>query len=55
MLTNLKKILINDYKNRFPCTTNQELSCIFEVKLSLINSLFKHDFLIIPSKMNNDE
>ena len=54
MISNSEKLLINDYKNRFPHTSNEELSRIFEKKLSRIKYLFSLEYIIIPSKMNKD-
>ena len=46
------KLLIFEYKEKFPSLSPEELSEIFSTDIKSIVRLFKEEFLIIPSKLN---
>jgi hypothetical protein len=47
------KLLIYQYKEQYPCLTCEDISRIFCIPISYIKLLFKEEYLIISSKMNN--
>ncbi len=51
-LTIKEKLLMVDFKNRYPSLSDLEIAEIFCVKKSLVEELFSHRYLTIESKMN---
>jgi hypothetical protein len=51
-LTIKQKLIINDFRYRFPTLDNKELSDIFCVKPYLIEGLFRQQYITIESKLN---
>ena len=46
------KLLIFEYKEKFPQMSPEELCMAFAIESKSIARLFKDEFLVIPSKMN---
>lgn len=47
------KLLIYEYKERFPTLSPEEVSKMFHVGLTEVRKLFNKGEIIVPSKMNN--
>jgi hypothetical protein len=47
------KLLIYQYKEQHPCLTCEDISTMFCIPIGYIKLLFKEEYLIIPSKINN--
>ena len=47
------KLLIYEYKERFPHLSPEEISKMFHVGLTEVKELFNKGEIIVPSKMNN--
>jgi hypothetical protein len=54
-LSNKTRLLIFEYKERFPILSAKEVSEIFSLKLYAVERLFKKGEIIIPSKMNSNK
>jgi hypothetical protein len=52
-LTLKTKLLICDFKEKYPKVSDELASEILQVKLSSIKKFFNNEYLIVPSKMNN--
>jgi len=46
------KLLIYEYKERFPHLSPEEISNMFHVNLIKVKELFNKGEIIVPSKMN---
>lgn len=46
------KLLIYEYKERFPTLSPEEISKMFHVNLIKVKELFNKGEIIVPSKMN---
>ena len=46
------KLLIYEYKERYPSLCEEEISEIFNLNLDRVKELFKDEYLIVPSKFN---
>jgi hypothetical protein len=51
-LSNKTKLLIFEYKERFPTLTSLEISQIFHLNILHVDKLFDKGEIIIPSSMN---
>lgn len=47
------KLLIYEYKERFPAITADHVSEMFDVKLESVKKLFEQGEIIVPSKLNS--
>lgn len=47
------KLLIYEYKERFPEMSAHELSMAFYLPYDSVQNLFDQEHIIVPSKMNN--
>jgi hypothetical protein len=52
MITLKTKLLIFEYKERFPTLTSVEISQMFHLNITEVESLFEKGEIIVPSKMN---
>jgi hypothetical protein len=52
LLSRKTKLLIFEYKERFPQLSAEEISLTFFINLRSIERLFKQEYIIIPSKLN---
>ena len=46
------KLLIYEYKERFPEMSAHEISMAFYISYDSVQNLFDDEYLIVPSKMN---
>jgi hypothetical protein len=46
------KLLIYEYKEKFPQMSPEEICLAFSIEDKTVKRLFDQEFLIIPSKMN---
>ena len=46
------KLLIFEYKERFPHLSPEEICMAFSTELKGVERLFKQKYIIVPSKMN---
>lgn len=53
VLTIKTKLLIFEYKERFPILSANLISNIFQLDLIAVTNLFEEGEVIVPSKMNN--
>jgi hypothetical protein len=51
-LSNKTRLLIFEYKERFPILTAIEISQLFNLNINDVRSLFKKGEIIVPSSMN---
>lgn len=52
LLSRKTKLLIFEYKERFPQLSAEEISLTFFINLRSVERLFKQEYIIIPSKLN---
>lgn len=52
-LSNKTRLLIFEYKERFPTLSPSEVSQIFNLNIVDVERLFEKGEIIVPSKMNN--
>ena len=46
------KLLIFEYKERFPALSAQDISRLFDLELQSVDRLFKKGEIIVPSSIN---
>ena len=46
------KLLIYEYKERFPNLSPVEISMMFYIQYESIEALFNQEYIIVPSKIN---
>jgi hypothetical protein len=51
-MTPKTKLIIYEYKERYPQLSPEFISDVFNIKVELVNKLFNKGEIIIPSKMN---
>jgi hypothetical protein len=53
-LSNKTRLLIFEYKERFPTLSSLEVSQIFNLNINDVEKLFEQGEIIIPSKINGN-
>ena len=51
-LSRKTKLLIYEYKEKFPQMSPEEVCMAFSIEYKSVKRLFDQEFLIVPSKMN---